>query len=93
VLSWNEMPAHQHSGVTDPRGGHDHGFVAMRFGGGANVQGGFTGAVQEQNLRTDYVGDHQHNMTTDAAGSSWSHNNVQPTVAMLVIIKALHWGF
>lgn len=90
ILTVDEMPVHQHGGTTDVQGSHAHWFTATHFGGAANVQGGFTGALQETGQATDTNGAHQHNFATGPSGSSWGHNNVQPSVGLAIIIKVNH---
>lgn len=91
VLSLDEMPVHQHGGATDAQGQHTHGYTAVRVRGGApNVAGGGLAELQEIGNTTDAAGQHSHNLTTGSSGSSWGHNNVQPSVGISVIIKASH---
>lgn len=94
-LTIDEMPSHHHTGSTDPVGDHSHSYTVaatqtLPLAGGQYpepIPSGQSGA------QTGAAGGHSHTFQTADAGSSWGHNNIQPSVGMLVIIKALHYGF
>jgi microcystin-dependent protein len=90
TLSLEQMPGHNHTGTTEGVGDHSHSYAAARFGGEANVQGGFTGALQEIGNQTGGAGGHAHTFTTSVAGAWAPHNNVQPSVGISFIIKVGH---
>lgn len=89
VLSQDEMPGHNHTGWTDPIGDHVHSYTATRLGGPANVQGGFSGGLQDVGGQTDGAGNHSHTFSTDYRGANYGHNNVQPSVGLNIIIKCV----
>ncbi len=87
VLTTTEMPAHNHSGLTGPSGGHAHGYNDYFLG---NVGDGGSGAgysrFAEAARTTSAVSDHAHIVYFE--GGNAPHNNVQPSTVFNVIIKA-----
>jgi microcystin-dependent protein len=76
TLTWNQMPKHSHSGTTDsrdPAWGRNTLAVAWGSDAGADNAGS---------------SNHSHNFTTNEAGNNEAHNNMQPSVAVLYIIRA-----
>lgn len=90
VLSVEEMPVHQHAGSTDTQGTHTHGYSAVLTGGTPNVMPAAGYSLEQTTRQTDAAGQHSHNIATDNRGSSWGHNNIQPSVGISLIIKASH---
>jgi microcystin-dependent protein len=86
ALIIENLPSHDHGGVTSTIGDHAHGYVrpdpTIFFGGGGgqNVPVG-------ANSTTDPGGSHNHTIT--AQGSGWAHNNVQPGVVVNKLIRVL----
>lgn len=76
VLSWNEMPVHNHTGVTDEQGWHAHGYLdRINAGGGeANVNGPNSGG-SDLARGTDGAGNHAHNLSINNAGANWGHGH------------------
>lgn len=83
---------HAHSGVTALDGDHHHTLPSLLSGSG----GPFTtppigsGIARSSSQITGNAGAHQHSFTTSVSGIGAAHNNVQPTIYMVKIIKALH---
>lgn len=76
VLSWNEMPVHNHTGVTDEQGWHAHTYLdRINAGGGeANVNGPNSGGG-DIGRTTDGAGSHAHNLSINNAGANWGHGH------------------
>ncbi|HEV8502931.1 MAG TPA: tail fiber protein [Casimicrobiaceae bacterium] len=86
TLTAAEMPAHNHGGTTDSAGQHHHSYVgpaAFNVAGGASAVPLAAGTAI-----TSDDGQHSHLIYTLNAGGDGSHNNVQPSVGLNVIIKA-----
>lgn len=91
TLSQGEMPSHIHSAWTDAQGNHNH-----NMGGAANW-GSFgawglhesSGSSSNGVLYTNTTGAHGHNVGIGATGGSGAHNNIQPSIVINFIIKAL----
>ena len=98
-LSPAEMPAHSHTGITDPSGDHTHSasFSAQYIGArgktvGRNSGGGEDGADDEERtlsatVETDGSGDHTHTFTTSSTGSGNAHENRPPYYVLAFIMK------
>lgn len=99
TLSSTEMPVHSH-GVTDPSHGHgindpshSHGYrvQANPSGGEINLLPLTTGSGETQNTQGANTGISVNGSTTGIsiqnAGSGAAHNNLQPSVVVLKIIK------
>jgi len=89
TLTTAQLAAHTHTGTTSASGTHTHDISY------ANVQNG-TGGFGTPNFSstgstktTTAGGDHTHTFTSDSNGSGSAHNNVQPTLILNKIIKAL----
>lgn len=87
TLTSDQIPAHTHSGTTDPTS-HDHdmpfsesGLTAALSGGG--VVSGVSGVDTSTSAETEHV----HDYTTSSVGGGQSHSNVQPTMGLTIIIK------
>lgn len=88
TLTGSEMPAHIHSGVTDIQGNHSHSYDRPDMRVGAAPGPAAVGVAVP--WATSETGAHGHHFNTDIAGGGAAHNNVQPTVGMLIIIKCLN---
>jgi microcystin-dependent protein len=91
ALSVAQMPYHQHTATTDVQGAHAHNVVLPAQGTG--VAGGSYPAVStvfgNANYVTDVQGDHQHNVYTDFRGSNQAHGNMQVSMLVMWIIRAI----
>lgn len=78
VLTWNEMPVHNHAAWTDTQGSHSHtatlGWGYMNNPGGANLPAGTTQGTGNS-FGTSVAGAHDHNIGVGNAGSSWGHDH------------------
>lgn len=80
TLTTAQIPAHQHTGVTNADGAHDHAVFSQSGASGFNFAGveyfasgissNITGA-----RRTDINGLHQHSFTTNAEGGGQAHSH------------------
>jgi microcystin-dependent protein len=86
TLSWSEMPSHTHN-VTDA--GHYHNYYDYYFAGSNSTQAGPNppGGSSAQQYRTTDAG--YASVSADYQGGGGAHNNVQPTIALNYIIRAL----
>jgi microcystin-dependent protein len=90
TLSYNEMPVHNHIGVTDTVGDHTHSYTGPVNYSGVDPPGATTVPFPwDPAAQTGAAGAHSHVLTTTNAGSGWSHNIVQPTAGLLIVIKCL----
>jgi microcystin-dependent protein len=87
ALIIENLPSHDHGGVTSTIGDHAHGYVrpnpTIFFAGSGAGQNVPVGA----DSTTDPGGAHNH--TIAAQGSGWAHNNVQPGVVVNKLIRVL----
>lgn len=95
TLSAAQMPVHTHTGITStPTTFHSHAVKKpANYNTPAQVVGGASAFFWTGGPTTESSGDdsplHVHTFTTDASGSSTSHNNMPPTTTCGWIIKAL----
>jgi microcystin-dependent protein len=87
TLTTAEMPVHNHPGVTDAQGEHTHVYNGLNAGG-INFTGGPISIGG--NANTGSAGNHAHNVGTNNVGGGAAHNNMQPSVGVLWIIKAVN---
>lgn len=89
VLTAAEMPNHTHTTTLNNAGGHSHTYSRIAATGppyGLNLAGvskntGSTGST------TSAVGDHSHTVSLASAGGGLAHNNMQPYLTLLQIIR------
>jgi microcystin-dependent protein len=91
AITEQELAPHYHAGATDYVGDHSH-YVnqpdfSLTQGGGPYAAAGITGGY------TNNAGGHQHNLYTSYVGAGWAHNNIQPSLGIMFIIKVQYWGF
>lgn len=95
TLTLGQMPSHQHGGTTAAGGYHGHGTTADLVGtsGGGNNRVAIGGGGQQ--LRWSFGGgiapggNHAHSFATDWRGSNESHNNMQPSIVELHLIRII----
>jgi microcystin-dependent protein len=82
-LQINEIPSHNHGGLTSINGNHTHEAKWFRGVG----QGGATWSVANgsDTRTTESAGNHQHSI--NAQGGGQAHQNLPPYVGMLPVIK------
>jgi microcystin-dependent protein len=91
TLTIPQMPGHGHPGsVTDSAGAHTHDYVDTTLPLGA-VGPGFGGNfnITPVNKTTTSAGAHTHGVVVAIEGGGQPHLNVQPSIAMNFIIRAL----
>lgn len=98
TLTTAQLAAHTHTGTTNSDGAHTH---TLNYNGAhgsnstnrANDPRWSWGDTDHTNTANNAVtqssGAHTHAFTTDSSGSGSAHNNVQPTLILNKIIKAL----
>lgn len=86
-----QMPAHAHSGTTSTDGAHTHPLNGQTIQGGSNLSPSALTDTDPRPLSTvtQSAGAHSHTFTTANEGGGGAHNNVQPTMIMNKIIRAL----
>lgn len=102
VLTADQMPVHNHTGITNSNGAHTHtssavggqGNLGLCIADGTNTVTSTDASSGELNVWTtpraltiNSNGDHVHNFTTNNSGNSMPHSNVQSFVTMQYIIK------
>jgi microcystin-dependent protein len=102
TLTTDQMPSHNHNGITNSNGSHTHtsnsiggqGNLGLCIADGTNTVTSTDGSSGELNVWTtpraltiNSDGAHVHNFTTNNSGSGLSHSNVQSFVTMQYIIK------
>lgn len=90
TLTTAQMPQHNHSGTTNADGYHYHTTTDFPNYSTQTVQSGSDRYARESianGLSTSSAGYHNHTFSTDYAGSSAAHNNLQPYIALNWIIK------
>lgn len=94
-LTIAQLAAHTHTvtGTTNSTGSHTHNIATRERGGGNNIAGTVSigGDPDTADTATTSDGAHSHTVSGTAAstGSGTAHNNVQPTLILNKIIKAL----
>lgn len=88
TLSVAEIPSHNHPGsTTDSQGNHSH-TIAIQQAGEAYSSGGNPNPyVAGGSSGTNTTGTHAHNVSVASQGSGGAHNNMQPSIVVLHIIK------
>ena len=86
VNTVQEMPVHTHTGSTGTAGSHSHKIdVSSGSGSGSRSVRGRPDDVGD--LYTDSAGSHTHSMNLNNTGGGQAHNNMQPFLAEMIIIK------
>jgi microcystin-dependent protein len=94
TLAINEIPDHTHTGVTaamNSNQSHHHTYdkAGVSLIGATLDVGAANRTISYTTTDTSSVDiDHTHNFETDSTGAGDPHNNVQPTIACRMIIKA-----
>ena len=91
-LTIAEMPSHNHSGNTSSAGNHNHEMRGWRL----TTNGGSYKVRSREDISGDgwdganigYAGNHYHSFSTSHSGSTGYHNNLQPYMAIVYIIKS-----
>ena len=91
ALTVAQMPAHQHTGTTEPDGWHSHTFnaPAIQSPGWYIAGGPGTQIATEVGNYTDPGGTHTHAFYADWQGGNAAHSNCQPGALGYWIIKAV----
>ena len=103
TLTSAEMPshthiqnAHNHTGTADTAGSHSHGYVQPYNTSGMGPAGSYGYFHYERGAVTDSAGSHGHSLTINNTtptnqntGGGGAHNNMQPTMVLNYITKAL----
>jgi len=89
TLVTGEIPSHTHTGNTDNSGTHTHTLDSSVSGAGSNRNiWGTSNNGSAFSLSTDSgSGTHTHTILTDATGGGGAHNNIQPSLVTMMIIK------
>lgn len=97
LLTLAESPSHVHAAgslATGSSGSHGHTIGAQNVASGSNpwglpADGGVAGTAGNHANGTYPSGDHTHPITGDtgSAGGGAAHNNIQPSIAVNIIIK------
>lgn len=94
ALTISQLPAHGHSGSTESDTHFHAGDTYTDIGYYTNVSlsggGGISVAYDDTYLNTSTDSDtHSHSFTTNNAGGGQAHDNIQPSIAIPTIIRAL----
>lgn len=90
TLTTAQLASHAHTASSGAAGAHSHTVSTFAsWGGNSADHASNTGGSGNIDIPTSSVGNHTHTVTVDPAGSGTAHNNVQPTLILNKIIKAL----
>jgi microcystin-dependent protein len=90
TLTTAQIPAHIHTGTTGSSGNHSHTVAYNSVGDGFGSNFGMSAASGASTKTTSTAGAHTHTFTTDSGGGTGgAHANVQPTMVLNKIIRAL----
>lgn len=88
TLSVNQMPVHNHTGITGSAGNHSHNlgadYLRTSPSGGNRVNNSIASGQQVQwgSTSTSSAGSHTHSFTTANRGGGQAHNNLQPYIVV-----------
>lgn len=80
VLTWGQMPAHNHGGRTNDDGYHSHNYNAV-MGNPSGGPGSFSNVWGPQDRQTDGAGIHGHDFATSTAGNNEAHDHALPDLS------------
>lgn len=83
-LTVGEMPTHSHSGSTNSAGNHSHNIQCNGWDGSSNTVSSWQSNRWQLTAHTDAAGNHTHTISIGNAGSSQSHNNMQPYISCYI---------
>jgi hypothetical protein len=75
VLTWGQMPAHNHSAWTDTQGDHAHSYSAALIGSGWYISGNANTQAANTGQTTSVNGAHGHNVGVGNAGNNEAHTH------------------
>ena len=78
------MPTHSHSGSTNSAGNHSHNIQCNGWDGSSNTVSSWQSNRWQLTAHTDAAGNHTHTISIGNAGSSQSHNNMQPYISCYI---------
>lgn len=84
ILPVGELPAHNHTASTNTTGNHTHQFQLYGPNGNTNMNfpSDFDTNYARNKGTTLSAGNHSHTININNTGSSQSHNNMQPYLAV-----------
>lgn len=88
VLTVAQLAAHVHHGYTEHGSPHQHATAFSNYTVGGGSGGSVPGAGSDFLINTTFEDEHFHEFTTEDAGGSQAHNNVQPTMICVRCVLA-----
>ena len=87
LLTLSEMPSHNHFGVTDYSGDHQH--LTGSITPGPHMKGGDGYQFATANQYTGIAGNHFHNVNIGFSGGNQPHNTMPPFYALAYIMRII----